>query len=150
MSAKTSNRPLTQLNREIEQAEAEASRLETERAAVATDARKATRRLRYLRLSRAIRQPAAKFNLWPMAVMLVGPTVVGIVLLVLVHFLTGSYPLAFFGFLLGTVAGVGLFATLVYHPADTLLPAAIGEAESQSRLADARMKEKIERLTETK
>lgn len=151
MSAEiSSNRPLTQLTREIEQAEAEVVRLETERAAVAREASKATRRLRYYRMARSIRRPAAQFNLWPMAVMLVGPTIMGIVALILVHFLTGSYPFAFFGFLLGAVAGVGLFASLVYHPPDTLLPAAIGEAESQSRLTNARLQEKIERLTETK
>jgi hypothetical protein len=85
-----------------------------------------------------------------MAVMLIGPTVVGIFVLIVVHFVTGSYPLSFFGFLLGTVAGAGLFAALMYSPADTLLPAAIGEAESQSRLASARLKEKIERVTEVK
>ena len=144
------HRPLTQLTREIEQTEADVARLETERAAIAKETRKATRRLRYYRLARAIRKPTTQFNLWPMAVMLVGPTVVGILTLILVHLLTNSYPFAFLGFLLGTVAGVGLFASFVYHPPDTLLPAAIGEAESQARLADARLKEKIERLTETK
>ncbi len=145
-----SHRPLTQLTREIEQTESEVARLETERAAVARDVRKSARRLRYLRMARAIRQPTAQFNLWPMAVMMVGPTVVGILVLIVVHLLTNSYPFAFFGFLLGTVAGVGLLASFVYHPPDTLLPAAIGEAESQARLANARLKEKIERLAETK
>ena len=82
--------------------------------------------------------------------MLVGPTIVGIFVLIIVNLLTGSYPAAFFGFLLGAVAGAGLFASLIFHPADTVLPAAIDEAESQNRLANARLKEKIERLTETK
>ena len=82
--------------------------------------------------------------------MLVGPTVVGIFVLIIVNLLTGSYPAAFFGFLLGAVAGAGLFASLIFHPADSVLPAAIDEAESQNRLANARLKEKIERLTETK
>jgi hypothetical protein len=143
-------RPLTQLTHEIEQLEVEVARLEAERATIAADTRKAARRLRHLRFARAIRKPTAQFNLWPMAVMLVGPTVIGIIVLILVNLVINSYPLAFFAFLLGTVAGVGLFASLVYHPPDTLLPAAIDEAESQVRLADARLKEKIERLTETK
>jgi HJR/Mrr/RecB family endonuclease len=85
-----------------------------------------------------------------MAVMLVGPVAVGIVTLVVVHLVTSSYPLAFFAFLLATVGGVGLFASLMYHPADTLLPKSFAEAESQARLASARLNEKTERLTETK
>lgn len=144
------HRPLTQLTREIEQLEAEVTRLEAERATVAKDSRKAARRLRYLGLARAIRKPAAQYSLWTMAVMLVGPTIIGIIALVVVNLVVNSYPLAFFAFLLATVAGVGLFASIVYHPPDTLLPAAIEEAKSQVRLADARLKEKIERLTETK
>src|SRR6187397_1153089 len=114
---------LTQLTREIELKEAEASRLESERAAIARACRKATRRLRYLHAAQAIRKPAAQYHLWPLAVMLVGPTVIGIFALILVNLITGSYPIAFFAFLLGTVAGVGLFASFVYHPADTVLPA---------------------------
>lgn len=144
------HRSLTQLTREIELAEAEASRLETERAAIAKESHTAARRLRYLHLARAIRKPTAQFNLWPLAVMLVGPMIVGNFALILVNLLTGSYPAAFFAFLLGTVAGVGLFASFVYHPPDTLLLAAINEAESQARLTHARLQEKTERLTETK
>jgi hypothetical protein len=141
-------RPLTQLTREIEQLDADAARLEKERAAIARDSRKAGRRLRYLNLARTIRKPAAQLNLWPMMVLFIGPIVVGTMVLIAVHLLTNSYPFAFFAFLLGIVAGVGLFASLMYSPADTLLPAAIREAESQARLADARLKEKIARLTE--
>jgi HJR/Mrr/RecB family endonuclease/F0F1-type ATP synthase assembly protein I len=144
------SRSLIQLTHEIEQLEAEAARLEAERAAIASDARKAARRLRYLRLAQSIRKPAGQYNLWPMAVMLVGPTMVGVAMLIVVNLLTNSYPAAFIGFLLGTVSGVGLFASLVYHPPDGLLPAAINEAESHARLANARLQEKIERITETK
>ena len=39
---------------------------------------------------------------------------------------------------------------MMYHPADTLLPAAIAEAEAQARLDNARLEEKIGRVTETK
>ncbi|HEX3600594.1 MAG TPA: restriction endonuclease [Lacipirellulaceae bacterium] len=144
------HRPLTQLTREIEQLETEVTRLETERAAISADVRKSARRLRYLHWAQTIRRPAAHFNPWPMAVMLVGPVVIGIVFLVLVNLLTNSYPAAFFAFLIGAVLGVGLFASFVYHPPDTLLPAAMNEAESHARLTDARFKEKIDRLTEAK
>jgi hypothetical protein len=144
------HRPLTQLTREIEQVETDVARLESERKEIATDIRKSARRLRYLRWAQTIRRPTAHFNLWPMAVMLVGPVVIGIIFLVLVNLLTNSYPAAFFAFLIGAVLGVGLFASFVYHPPDTLLSAAMNEAESHARLADARLKEKIDRLTEAK
>jgi hypothetical protein len=67
-----------------------------------------------------------------------------------VHLLTGHYPLAFFAFLLGTVAGVGVIGALIYYPADTLLPAAINESESESRLAQARLEEKRNRIADVK
>jgi len=146
----SSKRPLTQLNFDIEQAEADLARLESERRTVAKDVAKARRRMRYVHLARSIRKPTAQFNLWPIALMIAGPFVCGIMTLVIVDLLTNSYPISFFAFLLGTVAGVGLFASLVYHPPDTLLPGLIAEAESHVKLADARLKEKVERITETK
>lgn len=146
----TAKRPLTQLNFEIEEAETEAARLEKERQGIAKEASRAARKLKYYNLARTIRKPAASFDYWPMAVMLFGPLTIGIFALILVHLPTNSYPLAFFAFLLGTVAGVGLFASLMYHPADTLLPAAITEAESQSRLSGARLQEKLGRISEVK
>jgi hypothetical protein len=146
----SAKRPLTQLNHEIEAAEAEAARLETERRAVAKDAGRASRRLRYFHLARRLRAPAKSFEMWPMAVMLFGPLLCGIVTMIVVHLPTNSYPLAFFAFLLGIVAGVGLFGALIYHPADTLLPAAMGEAEAQSRLANAKLQEKLSRIAEVK
>lgn len=146
----SSEHHLWQLNREIEQLEAEASRLEIEQGAIAKEAGKATRRQQYLRLAQWIRKPTASLNLWPLAVMFIGPILVGVLALVLVHTLTGFYPAAFFAFLLGIVGGVGLLGSLIYHPADTLLPAALTEAETRSRLASARLEEKLARVTETK
>ncbi len=146
----TSQRPLTQLTHEIELLESEAQRLEVERAAIARDVRKSARRSRYLQLAQTARRPVAQFSQWPLAVMFIGPVIVGFIVLVLVNLLTSSFPAAFFGLLVGIVAGVGLFASLLYHPADTLLPTAIDEAAAQQRLARARMQEKLERLAETR
>jgi HJR/Mrr/RecB family endonuclease len=143
-------RHLTQLNREIDEAEAEVSRLEAERSNIASEVGRATRRQRYLRFAQRVRAPATQFEFWPLAVMFLGPVMVGVLFLVLVQLVTASYPAAFFAFLLGIVAGVGLFAALIYHPADNLLPAAIGDAESQQKLANARLQEKLERLSEAK
>jgi restriction endonuclease len=144
----SSKRPLTELNHQIEHLEADASRLETEKAAVSKDAARAWRRLRYYRLAQSIRKPAATMEFWPFAVLLVGPLVIGIATLILVQLITGSYPLAFFAFLLGIVAGVGLFASLIYVPSDGQLPAAIADAEAKARLEGARLTEKNERLAE--
>jgi Restriction endonuclease len=140
---------LAQLNREIEQLEADAKRLESEGAAINKHSKRAARRFRYLMFLRSLRAPGAQFHLWPMAVLSIGPLIVGVFFLIFVNLVTGSYPLAFFAFLLGVVAGVGLFATVIYYPADTLLPAAITEAEAQARLESARLEEKVGRITET-
>ena len=146
----TLKRPLTQLNFEIEAAETDVKRLEVERTTIARFARKAARRLQYLRLAHTMRGPGANYSLWNQGLMFVGSTVVGIIVLVAVHFLTGSYPAAFLGFLFGTVAGVGLFASLLFNPPDTLLLTAITEAETHVRLEEARLREKVERINETK
>jgi Restriction endonuclease len=141
---------LAELNREIEQLEADVNRLDDERRAIRKQARRSTRRSRYVSVIRSLRAPTARFNLWPWAVLSAGPLVVGALSLIAVNLVTGSYPLAFFAFLLGVVAGVGLFATMMYHPPDTLLPSAMAEAEAQARLDDARLEEKLGRITETK
>jgi hypothetical protein len=141
---------LAQLNREIEQIEADANRLEQEQTTVKKQAVRAARRRRYLKFLHSLRAPTARFHLWPWAVLSIGPLISGVLLLIFVNLLTGSYPLAFMAFLLGVVAGVGLFATMMYHPADTLLPAAIHEADAQVRLDNARLQEKVGRVAETK
>ena len=149
MSATTIKRPLTQLNHEIEELETEASRLTEERAAIAKDVARASRRRRYLHLAQVFRRPRASFELWPTAAMIIGPVVVGILLFMIVHLLFGVFPLALLGLLVGLAAGTVLFASLLYRPPDALLSSAIADAESQARLADARLNEKLSRLTET-
>jgi hypothetical protein len=144
----SSKRPLTELNHQIEQLEADASRLEREKSAVAKDAARAGRRLGYYRLAKLVRKPTATMEFWPFAVLLIGPLALGIVMLIVVQLVTGSYPVAFFFFLLGIVAGVGLVASLIYVPADAQLPAAIADAEAKARLEGARLTEKNERLAE--
>jgi hypothetical protein len=150
MSSTPLKRPLTQLNHEIEQAEAEAARLENERRAVAKDAARSARRLRYLKLARWLRGPAAQFEMWPIAVLVIGGAVVGILFLVFASLVSESFPLALLAFIIGLAVGTALFAALLYRPADVVLPTAIAEAESLSRLASARLQEKIQRVTETR
>jgi HJR/Mrr/RecB family endonuclease len=144
------HRPLTQLTHEIEQVEREAARLESERRAIAKESRSAVSRLRSLQVARQLRRPAGQFNLWPLAILLIGPIIVGVLALVLIHLVTGFYVLSFIGFLVAIITAAGALASLLYRPPDTLLPAAIAEAESQARLTEARLKEKMTRLTEAK
>jgi hypothetical protein len=148
MTGASSKRPLTQLNHEIEQAEADASRLEKERAHIAKDARRAARKLRYLRLARWLRRPAASIEMWRSGLMVVAPSIVGVLLFVLVHLLFGSFLPALFAFLAGASASVIAISALLYRPPDELLQPAIADAESQCRLETARLREKTERLSE--
>jgi hypothetical protein len=124
------------------------ARLERERAGLEKAERRAARRSQYLKCVRLLRAPSQRFHLWPLAVMFLAPLVVGAMLLILINLLTSSYPLAFFAFLLGVVAGVGLFATMIFQPVDALLPTAIAESEAKLNLERARSKEKLERITE--
>ena len=146
----SSKRPLTQLNFDIEQAEAEASRLESERRAIAKDAARARRQLRYLQLAQRTRKPTASVEMWPIMLLVFGSGVVAVLTFILVHLIFDSFGIACLGLLVGAAAGAGLFASLLYRPADALLPTAIAEAESHAKLAEARLKEKVERITETK
>jgi hypothetical protein len=145
-----SKRPLTQLNYEIEQAEAEEHRLEADRAAAGRMASKASRRMKYLLLARWVRTPTAEFEFWPIVVLTVGSGVIAVVMFILTHLVFDSVSTAFLGLLVGLALGAALFAALLYKPPSNLLPATIAEADSHLRLLDARLKEKVERITETK
>jgi hypothetical protein len=146
----TTKRPLTQLNYEIEEAEAEVKRLEAEKSTISRLASGASRQLKILRLARWLRSPAASFDFWPIVVMTFGPGVVAVTCFIIVHLLSSSFGLAFLGLLAGAAFGAALFYKLLHNPSNQLLPAAVAEAESHLRLEDARLKEKVERITETK
>jgi len=139
---------LTHLNREIEQVEAELARLENERKAVAKDAARVAWRLRYLQCAGAIRKPTASFEPWPLLVLIVGPLISGIALFVVLDLIFASLGWAALGFLVGMTGGALVLASLIYRPADTLLLSAIADAEAKNRLQNARLREKIQRITE--
>src|SRR5262245_57752409 len=126
----TTKRPLTQLNRQIEELEAEAARLESERKAVAKDASRAARQVRWLRLAKALRKPTASIELWPIIALVVGAGIIAVLMLIIVNLITGTLGIAFLGLLLGAAGGAYLFYSLLYQPPDAVLPAAIAEAES--------------------
>jgi hypothetical protein len=146
----SSKRPLTQLNFDIEQAEEELARLEVDRASVGRMTSRAARRLKFLRLARWSRKPTVALDLKPIVVLVVEPAVVAILLFVIALILTSSLATAFLGLLTGYAAAIALLAALLYRPPDELLPATIAEAESHHKLLQARQKEKVERIKETK
>jgi hypothetical protein len=145
-----SRRPLTQLNYEIEQAETEQNRLDADRASIGGVVSRASRRLQYLRLARRVRSPAKEIEFWPIVLLTVGPGVVAVLAFILTHLVFDSISIAFLGLLVGAAGGAALFAMLLYKPPNALLPATLAEAESHLRLLEARFKEKVERITETK
>src|SRR6188768_492424 len=146
----TSKRPLTQLNYEIEEAEAEEQRLQADRAAVARMASKASRRLRLLKLARWTRKPTVSLDLKPVVVLAVESGGAAILMFIVLLVLFGSFSLAFLGLLVTFAVTAAILAVLLFNPSDQLLPAMINEAASHHQLLEARHKEKVERITETK
>jgi hypothetical protein len=146
----TSKRPLTQLNYEIEEAEAEEQRLQADRAALARMASKASRRLRLLKLARWTRKPTVSLDLKPVVVLAVESGGAAILMFIMLLVLFGSFSLAFLGLLVTFAVTAAILAVLLFNPSDQLLPAAINEAASHHQLLEARHKEKVERITETK
>jgi Restriction endonuclease len=131
------------LNREIARLETEAARVKIERRAAARQVARLTRRGRYLRLARWFRSPAQSIAHYPLAVFAIGPLVTGVVAFVLASLLVSNWSLPFGGFLIGAIAGALAAASLLYHPADELLPAEIAEAEAQSTVESARLQDLI-------
>jgi hypothetical protein len=150
MTETISKRPLTQLNYEIEEAEAESNRLDADRAAIARMVSKARRRLWLLKLARWTRRPTVSLDLKPVVVLAVescGVAILGFIVLLIVF---GSLSLAFLGLLITFAVMAAILAVLLFKPGDELLPATIAEAESHHQLLQARHKDKVERITETK
>jgi hypothetical protein len=145
-----SRRPLTQLNHEVEQAEAEQNRLDADRASIGGMVSRASRRLQYLRLARWVRSPTKEFEFWPIVLLTIGSGIIAILAFILAHLVFDFISTAFLGLLVGAASGAALFAMLLYKPPNALLPATLAEADSHLRLLEARLKEKVERITETK
>jgi hypothetical protein len=141
---------LTQLNQRLEQLQSETAELEQQRAVASKQAATAARRLRYLTLARKLRAPAESYELWRTGLLVVGPLIVGFVLLILVQIITGWLGLGFLAFTVGALAGAGLLASLFYRPSDSVLPSAIEETSVERRLAENQLKEASERLAAAK
>lgn len=145
MTTETSNQwRLAQLNSEIELLESTAPPFDAEREKLAKAARSASRKWRYLRLAQLTRSPAASFEMWSYLLLVVGSLLCGVVSFILLNLVGGTFGWSFLAFLLGTAAGGGLIASLLYRPADGLLPAELAAAESEHRVAQARLDELIQ------
>ncbi len=74
-------------------------------------------------------------ELWPVAVLIVGPLIAGSLALMLLHLLFGFLPVALGGFVIGAAVGLGGFAIILYRPNDLSLEAAISDIDSQLTLS---------------
>jgi hypothetical protein len=140
---------LTKLNQEIERLEAELNLLSEQRSRRARSHQRIDRRVRYLHMARLLRRPAGKWEWWPIAVVVIGPGIVGVPLFTLLNELFGSSSLALFGFFIGAAAGAAAFSLLLFRPPTQQLPMAIDEAEAEHRLSKAHYLEAVDRWLES-
>jgi hypothetical protein len=126
------------------------AKLEADRASVARMVSKASRRLRVLKLARWTRKPTVSLDLKPVVVLAVESGGAAILIFIVLLIVFGSFSLAFLGLLITFAVIAAALAVLLFKPPDELLPATIAEAESHHQLLQARHKEKVERITETK
>lgn len=137
---------LSELNRTIEQLEAQSAQLQAEHQTLAKDASRATRQVAYLRAARALRAPAASFDLWPLGVLVVGPLTAGFLSLVLIAGVTGSNLAGVLAFILAAgLSALGL-AALLYHPPQPELTAALADAESRRQFSAIQSKGSVKQL----
>jgi Restriction endonuclease len=134
--------------RELGQVEAEAARLEAERSTLAKSVKRLARQRIYVRLARWIRSPRPSVPAYSLALLAIGPLVLGVVVLVLLSWLFGNWSIALGSFLVAWIAGGAGFASLLYYPADSLLPAATEDIEAKLRVETARLCETTSAVTE--
>jgi hypothetical protein len=139
-----------ELNRQIGQLETESARLAIESAALAKAAARAARHRRYLQLARSIRKPTTSLHLWPLAVLFIGPLILGVLLAILAGLFAVSASMMFAGFIAGALTGAALIAALLYHPADAILAAELSEAEAKWQFARNHHEELLRQVGEVK
>jgi hypothetical protein len=137
---------LSKLNQQIEQLERGTPELRAERAAAASGAARSGRRWALLRAARRLRAPKASMELWPVAVLTVGPIVAGALAMMATSVFTSALGASLLALVCGAAAGAGVLGWLLFQPPEAVLPAALAEAEAAARLAEARLKEATERL----
>jgi hypothetical protein len=141
---------LPALNRQIDDLEAETELLREQQSKRAGTARRARFRHRYLRLARWFRSPAASLEYWPLGALTIGPLIAGLLTAILIGFVASSAPILLVAFAVGVAAAGGAITALLYWPRDERVPAAVSEAEADSRLASAHWQEAAGRLADVK
>ncbi|HEY4235635.1 MAG TPA: hypothetical protein VGM76_19540 [Lacipirellulaceae bacterium] len=137
-----------ELNRQIGKLEIESNRLGIERAALAKAAGGAARRYRYLQFARHLRRPAASSHLWPLAVLLVGPLILGILMVILFGLIFSSTSILITTFIVGALAGAALIAALLYYPGDAVLAAELPDAEAKWQFERNHLEEVVRQVAE--
>ena len=123
-----------ELNRDIGQLESEAARLAIERAALKKTVSQIGRRYAYLYWANRLRKPSASFQLWPLAALLVGPLMVGILLTIVVGMFISSSAILFFTFAVGALASAILVAALLYYPSNSALATTLPKVEQRTAI----------------
>jgi hypothetical protein len=137
---------LARLNQQIDELERQSAGLREERAEAAKRLKQAGRRSAYLKAVRRLRGPRSSIELWPVAVLTVGPIVAGGLALLAASLVTSALGVSVLAFVLGAGVGGAVLGWMLYRPPDAILSADLAEAESQSRLAEVRLRETAERL----
>ncbi len=134
---------LAKLSSEVADLEIEAERLEKTRVSLAIAAASLSFQAKSLRFIQWIRHPAKTIESWPVIAMVNGSLVAGGLVLLFIGLIYGTWDRAVFGMFLGTCAGVGLIAILLFVPSDAILSAAIPEAVAKARIRSASLQDTI-------
>jgi hypothetical protein len=138
------------LGREVAQLETETARLEVDRATLAGNVSRLSRRQRYLRLARWIRRPAASMPVFPLILLGIGPLVLGVALVIVLSFLIGSWAISFGGLLIGLFGGLVALAALLFQPASSELERVLAENEAALTSESAKLREATAAAAESK
>jgi len=103
--------------------------LEDKRAKMSRISSGLNRRLSYLWFMQWFRSPVKSMELWPVAVLIVGPLITGALMLMIFHFLFASLQFALLGFVIGILIGLGTFLLLLYSPTTEALEARIKDGK---------------------
>ena len=140
----TTEARLATIDQEIAQLRTKKVQIKRERLTVRAAVMRGTSRLQYLQLARRFRAPAESYDLWHLAVLLVGPIAVGAIVFVLVHSVTNSFSVALWGSAIFAMCAVLALIALLYYPSNLQLQSGTIQAKADFGSSFAR----LERLNE--
>jgi HJR/Mrr/RecB family endonuclease len=135
-----------ELEREIQALRATITRLEARRAELsrrASELRRPLRRVQsdagYLEVVAWFRSPQTRFDLWPLGVLLVGPTSVGGIIFIIVHLSTNGILSAFVWAGIGGAIAAIVLALFMFHPPTERIPERLRLARSEIQSLQQRL-----------